>query len=163
MVILEHTEVSVNEGRVLLVPFYFTPQSHGLPMLFFFFPIVVIELTFSPSQSFGHLGARKFDSAGTWSWAISGLLGPCSVGSILFWMHLLDLHGGKTSWFCNLKKNTYLIMAVLVFFAEHGLSPVGVSGGYALVAAWASHCGSLSCCWGWASGHAGFHSCGTWS
>ena len=65
MVVLEHTEVSVNEGRVLLVPFYFTPQSQGLPLLFFFFPIVVIELTFSPSQSSGHLGARRFDSAGT--------------------------------------------------------------------------------------------------
>lgn len=63
MVVLEHTEVSVNEGRVLLVPFYFTCQ--GLPLLFFFFPIVVTELTFSPSQSSGHLGARRFDSAGT--------------------------------------------------------------------------------------------------
>ena len=162
MVALEHTEVSVNEGRVLLVPFYFTSQSQWLPLLFFFFPIVLIALTFSPSQSSGHLGARRFDSAGTWSWAVSGLLGPCSVGSVLFWMHLHHLHGGKTSWFCNLKKNTYLIMAVLLF-AEHGLSPVGVSGGYSLVAAWASHRGSLSCCWGWALGHVGFRSCGTWS
>ena len=65
MVVLEHTEVSVNEGRVLLVPFHFTAQSQGLPLLFFFFPIVFIALTFSPSQSSGHLGARRLDSAGT--------------------------------------------------------------------------------------------------
>lgn len=65
MVVLEHTEVSVNEGRVLLVPFYFTAQSQGLPLLFFFFPIVFIALTFSPSQSSGHLGAGRLDSAGT--------------------------------------------------------------------------------------------------
>ena len=137
MVVLEHTEVSVNEGRVLLVPFYFTAQSEGLPLLFFFFPIVFIALTFSPSQSSGHLGARRLDSAGTWSWAVSGLLGPCTVGSMLFWMHLHDLQGENTSWFYNLKKKKLNYGCAGLLCWAWAFSS-GVRGGYSLVAAWAS-------------------------
>ena len=40
----------VNESRVSLVPFYFTPQSQGLPLLFFSFPIMLIALASQPKS-----------------------------------------------------------------------------------------------------------------